>query len=58
MKFDIDDIVKISGDERYLRVTGVIHDDKRLFLAFENFKEFEVPFSAVEEHWTKFKNNP
>ena len=53
MEFKINDIVLISGDERYLRVTGVIHDDKRLFLRYKNYKEFEVPFGQVEKQWTK-----
>ncbi len=53
MEFGINDIVKFDRDDKYYRVTGVIHDDERLFLTYEDEREFEVPFMTVCEHWAK-----
>ena len=53
MTFDTTDIVEIAGYEELFHVTGVIHDDERLFVTGMNGKEFEVPFDDVDERWAK-----
>lgn len=51
MVFDTTDIVELAGYEELFRVTGVIHDDERLFVTGMSGKEFEVPFSDVYDRW-------
>ncbi len=61
--FRIDDIVRVSSSmtpkhdsDLLLRVTGVIHDQERLFVTDDSGgendgKEFEVPFADVIGHY-------
>ena len=49
MEFNIGDVVKYV--ERFYEVSGVIHDDERLFLWDEDDTEFEIRFSEVEEQY-------
>lgn len=57
MEFKIGDIVEQNGNPvcRF-EVTGVIHDDKRLFVVdytgkYGNGKEFELSFIEVTKQW-------
>lgn len=51
MEFKIGDIVALDNQSGHVEVTGVIHDDKRLFVTGEDLNEFEVPFSRVVRRW-------
>lgn len=54
MEFEIGDLVDV--DERIDEVTGVIHDDERLFVTpFYGGQEREVPFSKVNNVWRKIE---
>ena len=53
MKFNITDVVSLKGFSDLLYVTGVIHDDKRLFVTGADGKEIEVTFKAIDEQWVK-----
>lgn len=46
--FDCSDLVLVKGHDEYMEVTGVIHDDERLFVACSTKQEFEVSFDDVE----------
>ena len=53
MEFEIGDLVDV--DERIHVVTGVIHDDERLFVSpFHGGPEREVPFSEVNNVWRNY----
>ena len=54
--YDIGDIVDHDGC--LLRVSGVIHDQARLFVVDANGivhdgREFEIPFLEVTGHWKR-----
>tara|TARA_R110000824_G_scaffold396367_1_gene597769 strand:+ start:278 stop:448 length:171 start_codon:yes stop_codon:yes gene_type:complete len=51
MEFETTDIVEIFEVEELLRVTGVIHDDERIFVTGEDGIEREYPFSDVVQRW-------
>ena len=57
--FEIGDLVEQCGqDDCIFRVSGVIHDDKRLFVTddtgrFGDGKEFEITFEEVTSQWRK-----
>jgi len=53
--FDLDDIVETDVLDGLYIVTGVIHDEQRLFVSdyYRNNSEVEIRFSDVLEHWTK-----
>ena len=53
MKFETTDIVTLKANGIFLEVTGVIHDDERLFVAGRDNIEFEVRFSDVGDRWAK-----
>ena len=54
MEFEIDDLVNV--DDLIERVTGVIHDDERLFITpIIGGKEHEVAFNEVKDVWRKIK---
>ena len=60
MEFEIGDFAMINA--KIYEVTGVIHDDKRLFvhqgfISDQNDGEQEFPFSAVQETWRKVNQN-
>ncbi len=56
MEFEIEDIVEYEGE--FFMVTGVIHDDKRLFITkFDSNDEIEINFDAVTTTWEK-KHTP
>jgi len=50
-EFETTDIVELLDDERLFFVTGVIHDDARLFVTYNNEKEIEVSFDRVINRW-------
>ena len=52
-EFEINDLVIVSSLDGIKLVTGVIHDDERLFVSdyFESGPEVEVPFSDVTDRW-------
>ena len=50
-EFDTTDVVELVDDEKLYFVTGVIHDDERLFVSYNNENEIEVPFSCVVNRW-------
>jgi len=50
-ELEINDIVKISGNDKYFLVTGF--DDENVFLTHEQDKEIRIPFIGIEEQWTK-----
>lgn len=56
MIYDIGDIVRLAAHNLLIEVTGVIHDDGRLFVTGDSVGEFEVNFSEVVDHWQKVKN--
>ena len=57
--FEIGDLVEQHGqNDCILRVSGVIHDGKRLFVTddsgrFNDGKEFEITFEDVTSQWRK-----
>jgi len=53
LEFDTSDIVVVRGHDEHLNVVGVIHDEKRLFVACSTKQEFEVSFSDVEMQFTR-----
>ena len=53
--FDIADIVLIKGHDEYMEVVGVIHDQKRLFVACSTKQKFEVPFADVQMQFKEVK---
>jgi hypothetical protein len=53
MEFETTDIVMLKANDLFLEVTGVIHDDERLFLTGRDNIEFEVSFSDVGDRWAK-----
>ena len=52
-EFEIGDIVNLVNDEKLYFVTGVIHDDERLFVTYNNDKEIEVSFDMVINRWAR-----
>lgn len=50
-EFDTTDVVELIDDAQLYFVTGVIHDDGRLFVTGDDDKEFEVPFDKVVNRW-------
>jgi hypothetical protein len=52
-EFKIDDIVSMKANGLLIQVTGVIHDDERLFVTGHDAKEFEVSFDDVDEQFRK-----
>lgn len=52
-EFEIEDIVSLKANGYLLRVTGVIHDDERLFLTGRAGGEFEVSFDDIDEQFRK-----
>lgn len=58
MEFEIDDVVMLAYTEGLFIVSGVIHDDKKVFVQdpagrYYGGKEFWVPFKDVIDHWRK-----
>ena len=59
MEFEIDDIVEQNGhSDALFRVSGVIHDDQRLFVTddsgrFGDGREFEIHFNEVTAQFRK-----
>lgn len=53
MDFETTDIVMLKANDVFLEVTGVIHDEERLFVTGRDNKEFEVSFSDVGDRWAK-----
>lgn len=53
MEFETTDIVTIKAGGILFHVTGVIHDDERLFLTGNVGAEFEVAFSDIAERWAR-----
>jgi hypothetical protein len=57
MEFDIGDLVEIGSETHYAEVTGVIHDDERLFVLFpDGDNEREFTFGAVVKQWRVVPN--
>ena len=50
-EFDIEDVVLINGFADLYTVTGVIHDQERLFITGADGVEKEVNFVHVERRW-------
>jgi len=54
MDFEIEDIVKLSSEDGLRIVSGVIHDDERLFTTgIYSREELENSFNDVEQRWAK-----
>jgi len=58
-KFKIGDLVEQNqNNDHILRVSGVIHDDERLFVTDDSDRlnggfEFKIPFSEITCQWSK-----
>ena len=50
-EFETTDIVELKSDANLYYVTGVIHDDFRLFVRRENEEEKEIDFDEVQQQW-------
>ena len=55
-EFETTDVVEILDDNELYFVTGVIHDDERLFVTGESNVEIEFPFSKVVNQWKHVKD--
>jgi len=55
IEFETTDIIEMKANGQLLYVTGVIHDDKRLFVTGKDMKEFEISFNDVEKRWAEKK---
>lgn len=62
MKFSIGDIIERKHENEFLlRVSGVIHDDERLFVCddtdrLNDGKEFEIPFNEITAQYSLLKS--
>lgn len=57
VEFDTADVVELINDENLYFVTGVIHDQERLFVTYNQDKEKEVTFDQVVNRWTISRYN-